>query len=1545
MNVVNNRYQIISCINNGDMTGIYLAKDKLRNNHVVVLKKYDPSIVDYDKLPSCKQQFEVIHKIKHPNLVHLYDFDRDNDDDTFFITVKYDKKLQPLAGLMRGESIVDYDLPLIFIDICRALHFLHTRKIIHHALQTDTIMYRNNTVMLIDYGISRLFTRDVVIRNNIRYCAPEVLENNAGTKADIFSAGIVFYELLTGNRFYADLTDDEVQSVIKNEDTFSAYKKKVLDMSAKSPLIPIIDKMTHYKPAMRYQSCREIIIHINEYYNKIYTIESPETMRAYMSGIGFVCREKELVFLKDYYRLVSPENNAVYIRGRTGVGKNSLLREFELYCRSHEIPFFHGDCGDKQFLGPFIPILKELLTTVDDSLISRFGGVLKRVLPYHGRLTQVKQVAYQCPKVEQVILEKTVARFIIEGVEYNQMKSIIYLQDVHLAGPRILAILDRVLDAITGTEKLAVYLTGCNEDVGIKNITNLYLIDLEPFTTRCVEKYIAAAFGEDEIGAVLMETYPIIVEKTAGTPYFIRELIKSFVDNGLIHYNDSAWELMVSPDNIRWPRRTEDIIKERIKALGLNSNDKSVLHIMALLNRKVGYHDLNWIIAFDFNLLQRLIDEGVIQEVLDCNKIDYVIAHESIIHVIESQIVNKKQLHGDIAFELENIYSDKPSLLMEEPAYHYFEYGSNTLKTIKYLMKIGDRAAQYNDNAIALEYYETVLPLIKSDNIILKVDVMIKKAKIYELMGQYETSINLYNDVISPITGLNDKSILISAYIGLGTVLEKTDNTAYLACETFEKALELCDAIHDNKRMCEVLYCLSEHYRYTDHTKALTFLERGSALAGDLKDRYLMGCFYESLAGINSQSGDLYRTIEYQKKAVTFFDERNDRCKLLMVYYNMAFYYRNIEDYVASLMFFDKAFIIAQEIEEYSIGILSLFGKIITLLDRDNTEDARHTYEYLIQYRENCDGEMGIILEKIIGAKIALLDGHKEKAKMILNRMLENGENVIHYSPLTENNYELWKITHDDRYRMASLTKHEEILTERYNYLITIRIKELAMSKPINRDRHFERKSPVNQPVDFFKKHLQTSDKEHPPISDKLFDKEFLTENIGRISFLKELFIVIRDLNSNVSLNDILVKLLDACIYFLNAHRGAILLYDDYDQLVIQTARNCYKEEISDMRVATTAIDKVLHDMTPIFIPDLLENEDLISSQSILDLELQSIMCAPLENKINREESKVIGIIYLDSKSTTSEEGLTGNNLELLQTIADQAVVAINNALINERLEELVKERTIELHRAMDNLKIANEELTKARDALWGEMELAKKIQTLLLPDAPKIKGYQVAGHLTPIDLVGGDYYDVINTNGRDWLVIGDVAGHGVAAGLVMMMAQTSIHTALNENPQLPPSRLLMVVNKVLTNNLKKFHDLRYMTITVLACHENGSFQFSGLHLDIMIYRADTSEVETVMTDGIWLGIKEDIAGIAKDREIVLNIGDIMLLYTDGLTEAIKNETVGKTNEMFSRDKLLALLKAMGTNTPNEIKDEIIKSLKDYTCFDDVTLLILKREE
>lgn len=271
-------------------------------------------------------------------------------------------------------------------------------------------------------------------------------------------------------------------------------------------------------------------------------------------------------------------------------------------------------------------------------------------------------------------------------------------------------------------------------------------------------------------------------------------------------------------------------------------------------------------------------------------------------------------------------------------------------------------------------------------------------------------------------------------------------------------------------------------------------------------------------------------------------------------------------------------------------------------------------------------------------------------------------------------------------------------------------------------------------------------------------------------------------------------------------------------------------------------------------------------------------------------------------------------------------------AMIEQRdrhLEAQVAERTEELRRTLAEL--------------WTEMDLATKIQTVLLPQEPDLPCYRISARMIPASSVGGDYYDVLRVDGVDWILIGDVSGHGVTAGLTMMLVQTAARTVLlsagARAREITPKELLTAVNASVRSNIEKIGADQYMTIMALRL-EGNRVTYAGLHQDVLVYRKRTGAVERIGTRGIWLGLVDDTSDLLDDDGFEMNEGDTLLLYTDGVTE------LPAESALLGTDGLAALLQriARESTLPQTIVEGVVERVRGGPVKDDVTLLAARYE-
>jgi sigma-B regulation protein RsbU (phosphoserine phosphatase) len=201
---------------------------------------------------------------------------------------------------------------------------------------------------------------------------------------------------------------------------------------------------------------------------------------------------------------------------------------------------------------------------------------------------------------------------------------------------------------------------------------------------------------------------------------------------------------------------------------------------------------------------------------------------------------------------------------------------------------------------------------------------------------------------------------------------------------------------------------------------------------------------------------------------------------------------------------------------------------------------------------------------------------------------------------------------------------------------------------------------------------------------------------------------------------------------------------------------------------------------------------------------------------------------------------------------------------------------------------------------------------------------------------VGGDYYDVLPFDGGCFIGIGDVAGHGLDAGLMMLMIQSMIATLVCRDPGASPRDIVCVLNDVLFDNIhNRLERYDHATLTLLRYEHCGKITFAGAHEEILVYRAAAQSCEVIRTPGTWIGGRSDIRRGTVENTLRLEQDDVMLLFTDGVTE-IHNQR----GEMFGLDRLVAEFERVHALPVRQITESLLVVFASWgVAQDDVTLL------
>jgi len=245
-----------------------------------------------------------------------------------------------------------------------------------------------------------------------------------------------------------------------------------------------------------------------------------------------------------------------------------------------------------------------------------------------------------------------------------------------------------------------------------------------------------------------------------------------------------------------------------------------------------------------------------------------------------------------------------------------------------------------------------------------------------------------------------------------------------------------------------------------------------------------------------------------------------------------------------------------------------------------------------------------------------------------------------------------------------------------------------------------------------------------------------------------------------------------------------------------------------------------------------------------------------------------------------------------------------------------------------------------------AELDIAKQVQQMVLPKAEELQaiaGLEIAGFMAPADEVGGDYYDILYSDDIVTIGIGDVTGHGLESGILMVMSQTAVRT-LKEIKEIDAVRFLDTLNRTIYKNLQRMNCDKNLTIAILN-YAQGRMRISGQHEEIIVVRkgGKIERIDTINL-GFPIGLDDDIAHLISDELVELEPGDGVVLYTDGIPEA--RDIDGK---FYGLERLCEVVAINWHLSAEQIKQAAIDDLRGFIgeqqVFDDITLVVLKRTQ
>ncbi len=402
---------------------------------------------------------------------------------------------------------------------------------------------------------------------------------------------------------------------------------------------------------------------------------------------------------------------------------------------------------------------------------------------------------------------------------------------------------------------------------------------------------------------------------------------------------------------------------------------------------------------------------------------------------------------------------------------------------------------------------------------------------------------------------------------------------------------------------------------------------------------------------------------------------------------------------------------------------------------------------------------------------------------------------------------------------------------------------------------------------------------------------------------LMSLYEITLAMNSSLDFDEVLNIVLDSMMQVTQAQRGFLMIADEQGRLQIQVARSVDGNPAAEL-YSTTIVNEVVTSGKPLLTNNAQFDSRYKAGQSIIMKGLRAILCAPMMVR-----DRLVGVVYVDSsiRDSTFKE----LDLYLLSAVAGQAAVAIENA----RLYRVAVEK----------------------GRMERELQMAREIQELLLPrHMPQIPGYEVAAVWQSAREVAGDFYDLFALSDSSMgVVIADVSDKGAPAALFMASARSMIRS--HALAGYSPFETLSRTNDMIMSDAG---DGTFVTVFYSLFQEGGAtVHVNGGHNPPVLYRRSRDQVTFLPRGGRALGWFPN--NPLKPLELSLEPGDVIVYYTDGLTDA-ENPNGDSFGETRLAQAVGHCAHDSAAGMVNSLVNEVEYFCRGTPAFDDLTLCIVR---
>ncbi len=787
---------------------------------------------------------QAIAKLSHPNIVSV--FDAGEEDSTPYIVMEviegaslHDRPPEDMRGIVSVAA-----------QVCAALEHAHSHGVVHRDLKPENVLIaEDGTAKLMDFGIARSvasrMTTEGEIVGTVFYLAPEIaLGQDFDGRADLYSLGVMLYELTTGELPFAQgdplavISQHIHASVVppraKNEQVPPRLDNLILELMEKSP---------EDRPASAGET-QKILERSDLLDPEAEGVKEIAVIRRIARG-RFVGRDQELMDATGLWnRALAGEGQLLLVSGEPGIGKTRLIRELSTHVEVTGGRSLIGECeseGGAPY-APFAQIVRKSLRQgaengfeLPDFVLGDLLDLAPDLKPYYPDVPPNPKLE---PEAEQQRLFENVVAFCQALSEHSPLMLVI--DDAHWADSGSLSLLRHLASR---TRNQRTLLTATYREVELDEAQPFHEALLELNRKRLgtriklrrldqvqTQDMLAAIFDSDEITGEFLEG---IFGETEGNPFFIEEVCKALVESGQVFYKDGDWDRL-SMDEIEIPQSVRVAIQSRVSKFPQEYQD--TLNLAAVLGREFDFDTLAEASDLDedtlIDALETAEDAQLIEEISGKGGATFSFVHALIPSTLAEGVrtLRRRRLHKRAAAAIEVTRPED----FEDLAYHFEEAGDEDQARI-YYTKAGERAAAAFANQEAEDHIRAALELEPADE--QRADLLSRLADVIGRQGRLEEAISVRQEAADLYKRLENTERVAWSYTHMARDRWHAGDMAG-TLEICKHGLELTEGAPESAELAGLIHETARaHYFLGSADEALPLCNQALEMARRTSDR------------------------------------------------------------------------------------------------------------------------------------------------------------------------------------------------------------------------------------------------------------------------------------------------------------------------------------------------------------------------------------------------------------------------------------------------------------------------------------------------------------------------------------------------------------------------------------------------------------------------------------------------------------------------------------------------------------------------------------